>query len=173
MPYIFHHGDGIRHFFGVLAQMHQLFEEQVHVGKVKIPRQNQITASVIVLPQKGMAGLQAVFAMGSVAQMPQKQFAQIRQHGLHAVWVLFKILSTNPGLLEIPVNPFENILEGLGGHRPGPADVAGPRGYLQFDGRNAGAVLSPVVLLLHEEVEFLEPVIRGTVLALVVRNRFA
>ena len=124
---------------------------------------------MIVLPEEWMAGFDGILTVGSVTQMPQKQFSQIGELGLKILGLTQEILGPYPGIAIISVDALKNIFERLSGNGPGTADVTTSRWNIKLDGGHACPVLTTVMLLLHQEVQLLQSVIRRAVMPVVIR----
>ena len=173
VPNLLQNGDGIGLFLGALAQTHQLVEQLVHVGHVEIAGQNEVAALVIALSEEGMAGLDGVFAVGTVPQVSQVDFAQ----GGHVVFEEFGVLQQRrvPAqcIVDSLLDAAKNIRNGLAVNASVAAEVALSGRHVELNGSQPGAVLAPVVLLLHQEVHFVEAVKGRPVLFQVVFQRLA
>ena len=52
---LFHHGDGVGFFVGMLTEVHQLVKKLVHIGHIEISSHHQISASPVVLANHRVA----------------------------------------------------------------------------------------------------------------------
>jgi hypothetical protein len=69
-------------------------------------------------------------------------------------------------------NLVEDGLYGLFVHAALPVEIGIPRFGIEFDGSKPGAILSAVVLLLHQQVHFAQPVVQVAIFFFVKRQGF-
>ena len=161
----FQHGYCITLFLWVLPQLYQFLKQLINVCQVEVTGQNEITGNPVILPQKRVAGFDAVVTVGTVAQVSQQQLAGIGQIILKplAVGQLFRgqvLKSTHDGRKE--------VVQVIGRITPPTADVLLSGFYANFDGSQPRAILATVTHFLHEQLPPIEAVKRRTILVLIV-----
>ena len=165
---LFKDGHRVGLLLGVLANFDQHIEQLVDVGEVEVAGDHKVAGAPVVLAQKGVAIFNVVFAKRSIAQVPQEEFASegvvvLQGHGVA------QILSGE--VLETPHDFLEEVLDGTAIHRTHSGDVPFSGVDVQLDVGQPCPVLPAVVLLLHEQVHFVQAVKRRAVLVNVVLKR--
>ena len=155
----------------ILPQLDQPVEQFVDIGQVKIPGQHQAPRHPVVLARDRVHVLDVVFAESPVTQVSQKNLAG----KLHLFFQQQRILQHLRVLRDRFVDPdvdlLKNILDRSGSVRTHPVDINASGFRVQLDVGHSRAVLSPVVLLLHQDMHFVKSVERGAVLFQVVIGR--
>ena len=72
------YGDRICPLLGMLPKVHQMMEKLIDIGHIEISGQDQVPGLPVVLPQKGMAGLNGIPSVGAVSQVAEIQLAYER-----------------------------------------------------------------------------------------------
>ncbi len=156
----------------MLPQFDEGLNQLLHVGHVEVPRNQQVSRHPVVLSMEGVAFFDGVIAVGSVANVAQKQFAEEGSNLLHGLCVF----CSNGSVLGCHSHLFRHLGKDvlywcfLDGALP--IDVAGAGSNVEFDGANSGAVLPAVDLFLHENVQNVEAVPSRPVFMNVVFERF-
>jgi hypothetical protein len=171
MPDLFYNRHGVGLFTGVLAQMNQRLKKFVDVGHIEISGHDQVPRFPVVGPDTGVEVGEMIVAMGGVAKMPQIKVAHEVISGLKK----FDILQFAPILffemIELSVNVLENCLYGILFPFAHPVDVWVTRRYMDFESRKSGAILAPVLLLLHEDIHFSQAVELVPIFFMVISKR--
>ena len=147
-------------FLGVLTQFDQLVEQLVGVRHVEVSGDDEVAGAPVVLAQEGVATLDLVLAIGAIPQVGQEDFASERMFSLQGRRIP-KRLSVQT--FETTKRPGKNVLNRSAVHGAQAADVALAGRHVQLDVRQPGAILSPVVLFLHEEIHLVHAVKSRTV----------
>ena len=171
MPDFLHHGDGIGFFFGVHTEFNEVFKKLIGVGHVKITGDDQITMHPIVLTQKRMNSFYAIATKSSVTHMAKQQFTEIRNAFFLRIYVLAECGVFFKFIIDARINLPENILNGLGCVGANAADVAFSWRDVEFNASQTSAILAAVVLLLHHQIHFVDPVKRRSVFFLIKAKR--
>ena len=163
-----HHCDGVGAFFRVLAQINQVLKKLVDIGHIKISGNDQVAVHPIVLPQKGVYTLQAVFPIGAITHMAQHQFTHIR-HSFFELIGMLKYIRVGLGRLAYPFVDFiKNMLDGLLIVGAYSTDIALSRLHIELNTGKTRPVLTSVVLFFHHQVHLVDAVQGCTVLFFVV-----
>src|SRR5689334_21539307 len=79
MADLFHHGNRVHFFFGMLARINEYIEKFLHVGHIEVTCHDQVAAAPVVLSQERMHAFNVVDAMSAVAQMTKPKLARKSQ----------------------------------------------------------------------------------------------
>ena len=90
----------------------------------------------------------------------------------HEAGVLHDIVLEFLEFAHLAVDPAEDVGDGLGGIATDPMQKGISGFHIQLDRRNAGSVLSAVMLLLHEQVELIDAPEGRAISLLIKRERF-
>ena len=126
----------------------QKLEDLLDVGHIEVAAQTEVLGTPVVTAQEGVYKCQSTLARCRIAQVTHQQFAR------HLLRHTTEYLGN--GVLALGLLT-EHILR---------ASLV-----LQTDGGNTGTFLSAVVLLLHHQIQLVEPVGPRTVFLLVVVQR--
>ena len=173
VPNFLHHRDRVGFFFRVLAQVDELVKQLVDVGHVEVAGHEQVAAHVVGLAQEGVAGLDAVAAVGSIAQVAQVDVAGEGYVFFDPCGVLEALGLAGEALLNAVLDARKDVLNRLRVGRAVAADVALAGGHVELDSSEARAVLAAVVLLFHHEHHFVQAIKGRPVLVEVVVKGFA
>ena len=141
---------GVAH--GVQPEFDQLIEQLVGVGHVEVAGQDEISAGGVVRAQIGVAVGQVIAGVRPIAKVPQIHLAEEVTTSLQFVVAeVFEVLVAQR--VDVIHDNVEDALDGVVLVRADAFDVLDPRGHVELDDRDARAVLSAVVLLLHQQVQ--------------------
>ena len=156
------HGVGFRG--RVLSQVDQPFVQFVDVREVEIARQYETACHPVVFARDGMHVLDVVFAEGAVAQVAEEHFAGEFDMFLKPCRIIESRRIGSDGMFDPVVYALEYLLDRGVVVRTDTVDVNVARFGEEFDVGQSGPVLSPVVLLLHQDLHLVESVKRSAVL---------
>ena len=156
---------------GIFARMlsvgHDAAKDFVHIRQVEVAAERQVLGAPVVAAQEGVDIVQPALARGGIAQVAHVEFADEGREGFGAAGGGFR----RAGLLLVHL--IENLGDGRGASGTFAKHILVAGFGTQSHAGNARALLSAVVLLLHEEIEFVEGILRGAVFLLVVVERLA
>lgn len=150
------HGVGRRR--RVLSQFDQAPEQLVDVRQVEIAGQYQTARHPVVLARDGMHVLDVVLAERAVAQMAEEHLAGESDMALEPLRVAEPLGVFRRRLRDPRLDALENVFDRRGGVRALAVDVDASGLGIELDVGQSGSVLSPVVLLFHQQVHFVQPV---------------
>ena len=127
-------------------------EHLIYIGEIEVATKAQVLGSPVVAAHEGMHMSQAALACGGVAEMPHED------------------LGLTPSVLaHLP----EYFGDGTAAESTFAQHIFLSWLCIEIGAGNTCPLLSPIVLLLHEEIEFVEGILRGAVFLLVVVERLA
>ncbi len=147
-----------------LALVGEVFEHFVDVGHVEVAADAEVLGTPVVAAQEGVNVLHAALAGSAVAQVTHIQLAGEGQlvEGLGVDLLLFH------HLLNLAVCRAEDLSDGVGALGALAEHILVTGLGVELHRRDAGALLSAVVLLLHHQIELAERPFPRTVLLLVI-----
>mmetsp|Transcript_56347 Transcript_56347/g.159941 ORF Transcript_56347/g.159941 Transcript_56347/m.159941 type:complete len:217 (+) Transcript_56347:4824-5474(+) len=169
----------------MLSDLNQAREEVLVVCDVEISSEQQAARHPVAFPKNGVAPVDAVVAVGAVADVREEELAGKRNVLLDPGRVdaplllairLFRLARLAGGPLELlaahALDPLEDVLDRIRDDGLLAGDVPRARWYVQLHVGNAAAVLSAVALLLHHQVHPVEAEEVCAILLLIVLKWF-
>ncbi len=153
----------------VLSVLHQLLEHLVHVGHVEISRQGKASRRPVVAAQERVHVAEPAFPRSAVSQVADEEFRGKRHRFLYKLDVgelLFR------KLLKGRMYMRKYLGDGARTQCPFPENILVARRRLQFHGPEPRSFLATVVLLLHEEIHLVEPVLPAPVFFIIIVEGF-
>ena len=153
-PFEHHHGVGVAD--GIEAVLDETREQLRGIGQVEVARDRQIAAGDVVSPHEGVAVVGRAAAVGAVPQVADQHLAEHRKTTLEfqrrhrSQLGVAELRCGRDGVVEEPLDGVP-----LGG--AGPREKPLPGRHLEPHRGEAGPVLTPIVLLLHQQVELPKP----------------
>ena len=158
MPNLLHDSHRVGAHLGVLSKAHQLFHQLFRVGHIEVASDNQVAAHEVALPEERMAGLNAVFTMGSIPQMPHVNLTGKGQILLYPLGVLEPLRLAVQALSQAKLNAPIDILHRLRLNAAVACDVTFPRRHTHLDASQSRAILATVVLLFHHQNHLIQAI---------------
>ena len=135
----------------VLTHRGERLVELGRIGQIKIPAQRQVARRPRRAPKKRVTRAEAVAAAGAVAQMPHQRLAPKIEMLFHRVGEFRVDHAALEPLVILAEQRLENLVERIALHAPLTKHEGLAGRHVQLHARHAGAVLSAVVLFLHQE----------------------
>ena len=152
VAHLLEHGHRVGLLLGVLAEFHEDVEQLVDVGQVEVSSEGEGPGAPVVLPKEGVDALDGVAPVGAVAEVSQEDFAREGAVLLEPIGILEALRMVFLGVGKPAHDLREEVLNRLLGCGAGSAEVAFAGGDVNLDVGQAHTVLSPVPLLLHQQV---------------------
>ena len=140
----------------MLPTLDETLVQFVAVRKVEVARDHEIFGGPVAFSEVRMARGGSIAAGGPVTQMTKEDFSamiEVRLHGLRKLRVDLTGIQQFLIMLQLLA---ENLGEGVRTRAALAKHESLACGNVQLHGTDAGAVLSPVVLLLHEKEKLIE-----------------
>ena len=168
VPHLFQHDIRI----GILARMlacgGDVGEYLVHVRQVEVPAQGKVLRPPVVAAQERMHIRNAAPPRGGIAQMPHIQLARKGQAFL-CIFRISKLFGSQ--VLKLAVHRTEYLGNRPRAQRPLAEHVFLSGVCLKLHASQPCAFLSAVVLLLHKQIELVQPIHPRPVLLLIIFQR--
>ena len=136
----------------------EVVEYLLDIGHVEIAAQTEVLRPPVVAAEERVYVFQSAFACGGITKMTHVQFAG---EGGTCAWVI------GVGGGSLAVDGAEHLGDGVLALRFFAVHVFVAGGLMDVDAGDTGPFLTPVVLLLHHQVEFAEGIMAVAVLHLV------
>ena len=155
----------------MLAELDERIEQLIVIGQVEITGQHEVAAEPVALAQERVAIIDAALPAGSVAQVAEQQFAGkfsiLFDPGriVHSIRICIKRLGERAE--HMLMHPRNRIFI----RRKRAEDKWLARLNISFNNDRACAVLPPVMLFFHQQIEAVDCKIRGTVFFDVILKR--
>lgn len=167
----FQNGLRVRAEDGMLAAFNHALVEFRRIGHVEVAQHHQRARGPVGAAQVGMAGAFVKEAGGAVAQMPHQDFSAV----VKVVFDVFRIfqvdLAAADFLVELLDLAVEDGSKGVLAGVPGTEQVGLAQGHVELYAADARAVLAAVVLLFHQDEQFVERPEGAAVFVLKIRER--
>ena len=137
-------------------------EEGKHIADVRhveVAAETEVLGLPVVAAEEGMHIPESPLARGRVAQVSHVEFAHVRYRSIRFV---------SDGMRYLVIHRLKDLGDGILALRLLAVHVFMPRSLVQFHAGHSGTFLSPVVLLLHHQVQLLQGVVLRAVFLLIV-----
>ena len=171
IPYFFKDSLRVRSEDGVLAAFNHSLVQFRRIGHVEVAQNHQGAGRPVGAAQVGVAGTFVKEAGGAVAEMPHQDFPAVVEVVFDICRILQIDLAAANFFIELLDLPVEDARKGVFAGVPGAEQIRLPQGHVQLDAAYARAVLSAVVLLFHQDEQFVERPEGGAVFILKIRER--
>ena len=130
-----------------LTLIREKMKDLVDVGHIEVATQTEVLGAPVITAQEGMHVLKPTLASGGIAQMPH-----IELSGKRLIDMLEHLCD---GILALSTFTEHILLASRG---------------VEVDTRHASALLSTVVLLLHHQIELVQPIAPRAVFLFIIRQ---
>src|SRR5690606_609869 len=149
---LLHDRHGINLFFRVLAQIDENVKKIVNVRHVEVAGHDEVTTSPVVLSEEWVDVLNTVHPMCAISEVPQPQLARKSDVLLEPFFICSPVRVRLQGFSVFLADLPEKVRNRLRFYGAVAADVAVTGFEVEFDVCNTCSILTPVVLLLHQDV---------------------
>ena len=169
MPQLLQHDVGIGIFARMLADGGNACEDFIHIRHVEIAAEGKILGTPVVSPEERVHVRDAGLAGSGVTQVPHINLPGKRQYTLGISRIVQLFLCH---VLEVALHRTENFGNGTRTERTLTEHIFLAGIGFQFHAGQPGTLLPAIVLFLHQEIEFVEPVHPCTILLFIVLQWF-
>ena len=127
----------------------------IGVDNIEITGQCEVTGWNRITVDKRMTIFEFIFSLGTITEMSQQQFSQEGHMAFHQAGMTLYIGMIFFEFINFFTNLLENIGNSLGRITTQPVHKGITRFHIELNRGNTGTILSAVMLLFHQQVQFI------------------